>query len=312
MEWEQRNFRIPYRLGFIKLSDAQVKSIIPKDHFSRFPDNLSNHPPVELKSTAADAAYIATCPIQGDEPTVSMVRGYVRYIWSRYPHYTVDTSGDYEQYMHDRFPGKRRRKLKNMVRRFEKRANGGAFRKLYRTPEEVSEFYDLAQEVARHTYQAKFLGGCLPVDNPAFKRRLCDMAQRGQVRGYLLFDGEKPVAYACFEEPQKGVLVYEYCGHLPDHDEGSPGTALLLLAIQDAFEDPDVVVMDLSEGDGLHKRRFATSQQVCGDVFFFKRRPYNGMVVASHVAFSTAARSAVGVLDKYRLKERVKRLVKHA
>lgn len=77
--------------------------------------------------------------------------------------------------------------------------------------------------------------------------------------------------------------------------------------IKDSFNDP--TILDLSEGEGMHKRPFATRDQNCGFFSFFKMLPQNTLV-ASHVAFTKTTEHAMGMLETLKIKQQIKKMMK--
>jgi hypothetical protein len=76
--------------------------------------------------------------------------------------------------------------------------------------------------------------------------RRATLAAGGQVRAYLLFDGERPYLYC----PVQGdVVIYRYLGYDPDYARMSVGTVLQWLALEELFREARFRMFDFTEGE---------------------------------------------------------------
>ncbi|HWT13809.1 MAG TPA: GNAT family N-acetyltransferase [Allosphingosinicella sp.] len=76
------------------------------------------------------------------------------------------------------------------------------------------------------------------------------------------------------------TLVYAYLGYDPDFADASPGTVLQLEAMRQLMEERRFRLFDFTEGDGQHKRLFATGSVECVDLLLVKPTPAN--LLAAH------------------------------
>ncbi|WP_416366041.1 DNA repair protein RecO C-terminal domain-containing protein [Sphingomonas aerolata] len=146
----------------------------------------------------------------------------------------------------------------------------------YRTPAEIAVFYPLAQAVSATTYQERLLGSGLP-DGEAAQQGFEALAAADRVRAWLLFVEGRPIAYLCCTA-QGGTLRYDHVGHDPAENALSPGAVLQVEAMRQLFDDR-FVWFDFTEGEGQHKRQFATAGTACVDLLLLRptlAEPRNG------------------------------------
>lgn len=156
-----------------------------------------------------------------------------------------------------------RRKRKKLAQLTEKSAI-----RFFRSAKELREFQALARPLAALTYQERLLGAGLP-DGPAFAARTEALAAEDRVRAWLLTLDERPIAYLwCSAEGT--ALRYDHVGHDPAFAELSPGTVLQAAAFEQLFAERRFARFDFTEGDGQHKRQFATGGVACADVLLLR------------------------------------------
>jgi CelD/BcsL family acetyltransferase involved in cellulose biosynthesis len=96
------------------------------------------------------------------------------------------------------------------------------------------------------------------------------LASRDGVRAWLLFLGGKPISY--LYAPAEGeTLVYAYLGYDPEFAELSPGTVLQMEALREAMGEGRFKLFDFTEGEGQHKRQFASGEIECLDLLLVRR-----------------------------------------
>ncbi|MDP6436336.1 MAG: GNAT family N-acetyltransferase [Gammaproteobacteria bacterium] len=307
MPWEYQKVALPFRIGFISLGNAMLEGVIQKGHFSTFSTTFSKHPPRELLDDSdAQAAFIPSCPLSTDQRSISRVDGCIRYIPGRYPHYYVDTNLDFDQYLSRHVSRRSRKSLRRLVRKFDKESDGAIDFRLYRSEEEAREFVAEASKLAQHTYQVRWLKKALPTGAETQVE-----AKAGSFSGYILFLKNKPVAFL-WCRLRNGILEHRFGGYEPDLAKLGPGTVLDYLALQSALADDCITTIDLSEGDGPHKKRFATHKQYCGDIYYLKSSLKHAGLVWSHFLFIRIYDKLRRLLDATRIKPRIRRsLRKH-
>lgn len=189
-----------------------------------------------------------------------------------FPNYFVNLTleAGFEKYLQD-FSSKTRSTLKRKVRRFaESSPDGQIDWRVYRSPEELAQFFDSASELSELTYQARLLNSGLP-NSAQFRKQAMELAKEGLAYGFVLFLADRPAAYV-FSKRSGGVLTYDYVGHDPALNALSPGTVLQYQLLEYLFSDSAASVFDFTEGDGPHKALFATDHRLCARSFVFPRR----------------------------------------
>jgi len=173
----------------------------------------------------------------------------------------------------------------------------------------MQEFYDLARQVSRLTYQEKLgMNARLP-DEAGFPEQLKGWAANDAGRGYLLFDGERPVSFLLCPIAG-GKLLYEHVGYDPDYRDSSPGTVLLYLVLERLFAEKQLTAFDFTEGEGSHKEFFANRSVRCADIYFFRRTLKFRSLLWSHTLLWSVSRFSSALLDRTGLKASVKRLLR--
>ena len=103
---------------------------------------------------------------------------------------------------------------------------------------------------------------------------------------------------------------YDYLGFDPEYARWSPGTILQWLVLEKLLDDQGVRTFDFLEGETASKRLFATGSQRCADIYFFKPSLKNILLVISHSMLDSLSAFLGVVLDRLRLKSRVKELIR--
>src|SRR5205085_1389357 len=180
-------------------------------------------------------------------------------------------------------PSKSRATMLRKVRQYKALSGGEIHWARYRTPDEMKTFQELARELARKTYQERLFASGLP-DTYEFQARVDELARRDAVRAFLLFHGEKPVAYLYTPAPD-GFLVYEYLGYDPDFAKHSPGTVLQYLALEMLYEEQRFPFYYWGYGHSQAKQVFSTNRVLGADIFYLRPTLRNHVAVYLNHAF---------------------------
>ena len=178
--------------------------------------------------------------------------------------------------------GSARSTLKRKTRKIEA---AGLEIHAYRTAADFAAFYPLARAVSATTYQERLLDAGLPED-PAAVAHLSALAAADGLRAWLLLIGGVPAAYLCCTA-QGSALRYDHVGHDPAWGELSPGTVLHAAAMRDLFDDR-FARFDFTEGEGQHKRQFATDSVPCVDLLLLRPTLANRATLIALAAFDGA------------------------
>jgi len=246
----------------------------------------------------ADGYVVQSLPAAELEPLVRLHPRLLPFVRQRYRRFYVSLAGSFETYLAGLSAGSRST-LRRKARRLAERCGGALDVRLYRAPAEVEEFYRHARAVSARTYQEKLLDAGLPEGEEALAA-MRGLAARDALRGWVLFIDGRPASY--LHAPAEGaVLVYAHLGYDPDHAALSPGTVLQFEALRQLMEEGRFELFDFTEGEGQHKRQFATGSVECVDLLLL--RPSLSNRLAGHalagfdrlVALATAAVSRLGI-----------------
>jgi len=241
---------------------------------------LEASPPVLAPLKGADGYMLRSLP-------QSLLEGMDRsnllmHVRQNYTRYFADFSAGFEAYMAN-FSGKTRATLKRKVKRFCDDAAGQPEARMYRTREEIVEFARLAIPLSQNSYQHRLLGAGLPAD-AASQNEMHTLAAADQLRAFLLFKQGRPVAYL-YLPVAAGTLIYAYLGYDPAEAKLSPGTVLQHEAIRLLTEEGRYTILDFTEGDGEHKRLFATGGIACADVLMLRSTLANRLLLGGLRSF---------------------------
>ncbi|WP_374945086.1 GNAT family N-acetyltransferase [Sphingomonas sp.] len=247
----------------------------------------------------ADGYLLTSMP----EALVATLRadGFVARVRHRYVrHYTDLTIG------HEAWLAALSANARSAVRRKTKRlADGKALDvRAYRTPAELADFYALARPLSALTYQERLLDAGLPEDVAV----LDTLAAQDSVRAWLLFHDGAPIAYLCCTA-DGSTLRYDHVGHDPAFAHASPGTVLHAEAMRQLFDDR-FTRFDFTEGEGQHKRQFATAGAACADVILLRPTLANRAALAALAGLDRAVavtKRLAGSGRAKRLADRIRR-----
>ena len=256
----------------------------------------------------ADCFVVLSQPIAGPLPVVTQHQGTIRFAPHQYQHSCVRIEGDFEPYLKAQFPRDRKKKFLYKVRKFCQHVGSEQPFRQYRSEAEMREFYRHAAALSARTYQGKLLGkGFDAEDVDEWARD----AAAGRARGWLLFHGERVVAFVAGRQQSPEVFLDEYIGYDPEYADFGPGNLLHYFALEQAFAERFCRLWDFGEGEGSHKSRFGNVHLSCADLFHFPpRRPAALALFASQAGLHFASRGAVLALERLQLKERLKKVLR--
>lgn len=306
--WTSAPVSLKYRLGEVTLFERRMTM-----HVLPFKVIADDQAPTDLRvpdEPLADdeQAYLMRClPLPGEQPVISSQDGFMYYIPSQFHRFYIDLRQSFDEYA-AKFSSKTRSTIRRKIRKFDKHCDGAMRWESYATPEEMDDFFKYARAVSSRSYQEQLLDAGLP-DGAEFRESMMDLAGQDRVRGYVLFDGERPVAYM-YCPITDDVLLYLYLGYDADYVKWSVGTILHWLAFEDIFREGRFRFFDFTEGQSEHKRMYSTGGLLCGNVYVFPKSPRAWLTVHSHRltdAFSTWLGNA---LDRWGLKPKVRKLIR--
>ncbi|MBO9713686.1 MAG: GNAT family N-acetyltransferase [Sphingomonas sp.] len=209
---------------------------------------------------------ITSLPEDRIEALVYASGGMLPFVRQRYTRHYTELHGGFDAWF-EGLSSNTRQQLRRKARKIASESGGDLDIRAYRTPAELEAFHDIARRISLRTYQERLLGSGLP-DSPEF---LAEMAAKGaadEARAWLLHIGGEPAAYL-YCPVVDGVVIYAHVGHDPAFNELSPGQVLQLEAFRELFEDR-FLRFDFTEGEGQHKRTFATAGVACADLLLLR------------------------------------------
>lgn len=229
-------------------------------------------PPLE---SGADGYVINSLPEALAGAVAARASGLRPFVRQRYTRFFADLGG-FDAWLAG-FSARSRATLLRKARRFAERSGGAIDVRVSRTRAEFEQFFDSARAISRKSYQERLLDAGLPADG---KPAMLALAERNAARGFLLFLDGEPVSYLYL--PARGeTLVYAYLGYDPAFADLSPGAVLQLEAMRLLMDEGRFRRLDFTEGDGQHKRLFATGGVECVDLLLLRPSPANlGWVAA--------------------------------
>lgn len=258
----------------------------------------------------AEVLRVNSVPIQylNDVKKLQVSSKLIRYIpYSPYNRYFISIKGKFENYL-DTFSGKTKSTLKRKVNKLRKACQGGLRFVPYEDSNRIEEFLDSATILSKKTYQHRLLGLGLN-DSRGFREHVRYLAEHEAVKGYLLFDGDRPVSYI-LGKCVNGILSYDHVGYDPFYKEYSPGTVLMYLTLEHLFEQESVSVFDFTEGEGAHKELFATNKMKCADLYFFPSKIKNYAFILVHFSFHAVFEGISDLTEKLRLKKTIRNWIR--
>lgn len=227
------------------------------------------------------------------------------FVRQRYTRYWLDFAGGFDAWFAG-LSSNARSGLKRKAKKIAAESGGELDVRRFASPQELEVFHDVARRISLRTYQEKLLGSGLP-DTQEFLAEMARMGAAGRVRAWLLYIAGEPAAYLYC--PIEGdTLIYAHVGHDPAFNELSPGAVLQLAAMQDLFDEQRVATFDFTEGEGQHKRQFASGGVSCVDVLLLRPSLANRVTVAALAGFDRAVTLAKRGVQGAGLEKLAKRL----
>ena len=262
-------------------------------------------PPVELDGTAGYVVW--SQPLIRKLPVLSPRRGAIVYAPLQYRRFSIQLSGNFEQYM-ARFSSKTRSGLRRKLRKFAEASGGSIKWQEYRSPAQISLFFPLARKVSSKTYQERLLKSGFP-DDPEFLASALTLSENDCVRAYILFLNGNPISYL-YCKIKDAIVSYDYHGFDPAYAKLSPGMVVQVLALEALFAEQRFTTFDFTEGEGWHKERFSTGYRLCGDVYVISWRVMPISLIMIHHTVNTTSAAAGTLLHRVRLKSTLRQLLR--
>jgi GNAT superfamily N-acetyltransferase len=310
MQWQIANQSLRLTISDLNITEYRFRALVSETPIAELIGMVEPPlPPRESQRSGLAGAVIRNFPFVGKLDTFRRIGPWLRYVPLRYTRSLVERKGTFEEYLGG-FSSKSRKNVRRSVRKFEEAAGGCCWRE-YRTVEDVGPFHQLAAAISERTYQTRLFNEGVACTEDV-RRLLEKMAANDQLRGYVLFLGDEPVAFALCE--RKGsTLLYKTIGYAPEHRERSPGTVLLWYILQRFFADAEFRYLDFGEGEGFYKEFFSNLTLDCARIYYFRARPVLLLVVAIHRGWNLAVETLARMPGMMRLVRGMRRtLRRHA
>ena len=219
----------------------------------------------------------------------------IAHVRQRYTRHYADLTIGFDAYR-TALSANTRSGLKRKTKRVMEVSGGKLDIRRFRKPDELTEFHDIARRISLRTYQERLMGGGLP-DHTAFLRSMYHLAAADAVRGWLLYIADEPAAYL-YCPIEAGTVRYDHVGHDPAFNDLSPGGVLMLEAMRDLYGEPGLRRFDFTEGDGQHKRSFATHGAACLDMLLLRTSLVNRATLAALSGFDRSAALGKRAVDR--------------
>tara|TARA_Y100000815_G_scaffold221102_1_gene207236 strand:- start:607 stop:1521 length:915 start_codon:yes stop_codon:yes gene_type:complete len=242
-------------------------------------------PAQPVTAREADGIRVLSAPLFVADEIAASLPGYVAGAREDYRRHYIAMDGTFEDYL-ARFSGKTRSTLRRKAKKFAAADGGKLDVRAFRNAAEVEHFLDLALPLSAKTYQSRLLDAGLPVSQAA-RENMLGQAEAGNMRCFLLFLADDPVAYLAL--PVKGqTLVYAHLGYDPAHAALSPGTVLQMEALRMLFAEERFRYFDFTEGEGAHKALFGTDSVACCSFILLRTTLANRLLLGARDSFDAA------------------------
>lgn len=206
-------------------------------------------------------------------------------------------------------------KYKNQLRKKEKVFVGrfGTDFELreYRAPESVKEFLEVAAGINRKTYQFRLFGETVDSDDMAVAdaRRA---ALAGQFRSFVLWHGHVPLCFVLGHQRVDGTFEHRQTGYDPEWRDFSPGIFCNVLLLQRLYDADRPLLLDFGSGDSEYKRLFSNETLSTANPVLIPDLARYALAYWLHGAAAAANATLVDLLERWGLKDRIKRWLRGA
>jgi Acetyltransferase (GNAT) domain len=228
------------------------------------------------------------------------------FVRQRYTRYFTDFGIGFDAWWNG-LSSNARQGIKRKAKKIAAESGGELDVRAFRGPQELEAFHDVARRISLRTYQERLLGSGLP-DSAEFIATMLAQAAAGQVRAWLLYIAGEPAAYLYCPVIEGGVVIYAHVGHDPAFNDLSPGAVLQLEAMRELFEEGKFARFDFTEGEGQHKRQFATGGVACVDLFLLRPSLANRVTMAALGGFNRGVAGMKALVQRAGLEKLAKKV----
>jgi hypothetical protein len=261
----------------------------------------------DLLPRGVRAVHICSQSISSKLPRVSLLGRGISYVPLQGKRFFVDLNGSFDSFM-GKFRAKTRETIRRKIRRFTEASGNRVLWREFSDSRDAIEFHSLASEVSRKTYQHRLLRAGIDPSS-SFGQQLVRMAIDNELRGYVLFCREIPVAYMLCQTRYTD-LVLENTGFDPSFAADSPGLVLLCLVLEQLFARKEFSRFDFGEGAYSYKEQMATGSIEAAEIYYFPINLANAALVAVHSGVEIAASFLRSTLRALGLLQGLKKMVR--
>jgi hypothetical protein len=305
--WEPGIEMLRFCIGGRELGSVKLNALELTTPFTRLSTNLEESAPsAETLPDGVDAFVIPAQPIEAELPRrLTFLPGLIRYVGPTTERYSINLRGTFAGYM-KKFSAKSRYNLTRSVNKFSELSSGQPCFREFASVHQMAEFYRLADEITRHSWGAQ-LGRSSFADRLPIAE-LMSLAHKEIARGFVLFHGDRPIAYV-FCRALGDHPLYQFVAYDLSYAKWSPGSVLLYLMLERLFAERRFQCLDLGEGTLRYKSFFATDSTRCVRVIYFRRSPRTVVLFSSHYGLCCTSVAAGKLLRTAGVKQKLKRLM---
>jgi hypothetical protein len=306
--WISKTLRLRCSISYLKICELRFSSLEdPRPFDPHRPIAESLLPPVEEVPEGYDVVVVRHEILASPIPKLQRLPNFLCYAPRQLTHYYTDLRGGPDQAFRS-MSSKTRSTVLRKVKAFREFSGGTISWRVYKTPQEMMQFHELARQLARKTYQERLFDSGLP-DSESFVSEMLQLARQDLVRGFLLFHQDIPIAYLYTPAPH-GFLIYDYLGYDPQFSKHSPGTVLQYLALDSLYAEQRFSFYYWGNGFSQTKEIFSTGKVLASDLLYFRPTLRTVAAVRLHCFLEAAVERAGAILERLSLKAAIKRALK--
>ena len=306
--WIPKTLRLRCSISYLKICELRFHSLEdPRPFDPHRPIATRLHPPIDEVPEGYDVVVVRHEILASPIPKLQRLPKLLCYAPRQLTHYYTDLRGGPEQAFRS-MSSKTRSTVVRKVKAFKELSGGTISWRVYKTPQEMMQFHDLARQLARKTYQERLFDSGLP-GSESFVSGMLQLARQDLVRGFLLFHQDAPVAYLYTPAPH-GFLVYDYLGYDPQFSKHSPGTVLQYLALESLYAEQRFSFYYWGNGFSQTKEIFSTGKVLAADLLYFRPALPTVTAVRLHRSLESVVEHTGAALERLSLKSAIKRALK--
>jgi CelD/BcsL family acetyltransferase involved in cellulose biosynthesis len=225
------------------------------------------------------------------------------------PRRMIHLNGTFEEYL-NQLSRNTRWIMGSRSRKLEKACGGDLLVEQITQRDQVPAFLQQVEQISERSWQGTKLGTIIRATD-SLRERLSARADAGWLRCYLLRNAERPLAYIIGWQAD-GVYYYEDAAFDPAWSNHSPGKVLLYRALENLFAENKPEWFDFGFGDNQYKQVMSNHTFEQANVLLFRKSAYTALALGAHRACKTATAFVRVVLDRLRLREKVRQLLRRS